>query len=72
VAAEDNAKWVAGGVSEDPETHLTFTWDTSGTQGEQLLLGPAGIAHANVEMQLPGIRRVGPARRNPVGDPLES
>ena len=59
------------GVSEDPEARLTFTWDTSGTQGEQFLLGLVGIAHANVEVQLLGVRRVRPARRDPFGDPLE-
>jgi len=32
----------------------------------------AGFGHANVEMQLLGIRRAGPARRDPFGDPLES
>ena len=34
VATEDDAEWVADGVSKDPETCLTFTWYTSGTKGE--------------------------------------
>jgi hypothetical protein len=71
VATEDDAERVAGGVSEDPEARLTFTWDTGGTQGEQFLLGLAGITDANVEVQLLGICRVRPARRNPFGSPLK-
>ena len=69
--AENNAEWVTGWVSEDPESCLTFTWDPSGAKSEQLLLGLVGIAHANVEMQLLRIRRVRPAERNPFGDLLE-
>lgn len=69
--AENDAEWVPGRVSEDPEACLTVTWDPGGAQSEQLLLGPVGIAHANVEMQLLRIRRVRPAGRNPVGDLLE-
>jgi len=72
VAAEDNAEWVADRVGKDPEAGLPFTGDTSGAKGEQVPLGLVGIGHANVEMQLLGIRWVGPARRNPFGDPLES
>ena len=48
------------GVSEDPEARLTFAWDTSGTQGDQFLLGLIGITDADVEVQLLGMRRVRP------------
>jgi hypothetical protein len=71
VATEDDAERMTDGISEDPETRLTLTWDTSGTQGEQFLLCLVGIAHTNVEMQLLRIRRVRPARRNPFGHPLK-
>jgi hypothetical protein len=72
VAAEDDAEGVTGGVGEDPEARLTFTWLPVGTQREQLLLGLAGISYADVEMHLLGIRRVWPVRRNPFGDPLKA
>ena len=34
VATEDDAEWVADGVSKDPEACLTFTWYTSGAKGK--------------------------------------
>ena len=71
MATEDDAEWMTGGVSEDPKACLALTWDTSGTPGDQFLLGQVGIAHANVEVQLLGIGRIWPARRNPSGDPLK-
>jgi hypothetical protein len=71
VAAEDDAERVADRVSKDSKAGLTFTGCTDGTKGEQFLLGLIGISHANVEMQLLGIGRIRPARRNPFGDPLE-
>jgi len=71
MATEDDAEWMTGGVSEDPKACLALTWDTSGTQGDQFLLGLVGITHANVEVQLLGIGRIWPARRNPSGDPLK-
>ena len=71
VAAEDDAERVADRVGKDSEAGLTFTSDTSGTEGEQFLLGLFGISHANVEMQLLGIGRIRPARRDPSSDPLE-
>ncbi len=69
--AENDAEWVPGRVGEDPEAGLAFTVDTSGAQGEQFLLGPVGVAHADVKMHLLRMRRIRPARRNPVGDLLE-
>jgi hypothetical protein len=63
VATEDDAERVTDGVGEDPEACLAFTRDTGGTQAEQFLLGLVGITHANIEVQLLGIRRVRPARR---------
>ena len=71
VAAEDDAERVADRVGKDSEAGLTFTSDTSGAEGEQFPLGLIGISHANVEMQLLGIGRIRPARRDPFGDPLE-
>jgi hypothetical protein len=40
-------------------------------RGEQVLLGPVGVADADVQVHLLGIRRVMQARRKPVGSPLE-
>lgn len=60
------------GIDEDPDARLTLTLDTDGTQGEQFLLWPVGIAHTNVQMQLLRIRRVRPARGNPIRSPVES
>jgi hypothetical protein len=71
VQAEDDAERVTGGVSEDPEARLSLTWNASGAQGEQFLLGLVGVSDADVEVQLLGMRRVRPARRNPFGDPLK-
>jgi hypothetical protein len=71
VAAEDDAERVTDGIGEDPEARLTLTWDTGGAQGEQFLHCLVGVAHANVEMQPLGIRRVRPARGNPFGHPLK-
>lgn len=34
VVTEDDAEWVTGGVSENPEAGLTFTSGTSGAHGE--------------------------------------
>jgi len=71
-AAEDDAEGVADGVGEDPETRFAFTWDTGGTPCEQFPLGLVGIAHANVQVHLLGMRRVRPAWWNPVSNALES
>ena len=71
VAAEDDTERVTDGVREDTEACLTFTGDAGGAEGEQFLLGLVGITHADVEMQLLGIGRVRPARRNPYGGPLK-
>ena len=72
MAAEHDAEWVTGGISEDPEARLTFPGDTGGTQGGQFLLSLAGIAHADVEVQLLRIGWVRPARRNPSGHSLKA
>jgi hypothetical protein len=72
VATEDDAEGMAGRVGEDPETGFAFTRDAGCAQGEQVPLGLAGIADADVQVHLLGVRRVGPARRNPVGSVLES
>ena len=72
VAAEDDAERMPGRVGEDPEARFAFTRDASGTQGEQVPLRLAGVAHTDVQVHLLGVRRVGPARRNPVGRALES
>jgi hypothetical protein len=34
VVTEDDAEWVTGGISENPEAGLTFTSDTNGAKGE--------------------------------------
>ncbi len=47
---------VTGGISEDPEARLPVAVDPSGTQGKQFLLGLVGIAHPDVEMQLPTMK----------------
>ena len=65
MAAEDDAERVTGGGSEDPEARLMFTRDTSGTQGEELPLGLAGITHADVEMQLLGRASAAEPTRRP-------
>ncbi len=67
MTAEDDAERVTGGVSEDPKARLTFTWDTSGAQGEQFLLGLIGITHADVEVQLLGMRRGQASAAEPIG-----
>ena len=59
-------------VDEDPEPCLRLTWRTSGAKRPELLLGLIRVIHANVEMQLLGMRWIRPARRDPFGDPLES
>jgi hypothetical protein len=42
--AQDPAQETAGiPASEDSRARLTFSWDTSGTQGNQFLLGLVGI-----------------------------
>jgi len=69
--AENNAERVAGGVGESPEARLAFTGDTGRAQSEQFLFGLAGVDHADVQMHLLRVGRVGPARRNPVGNALE-
>lgn len=69
--AEDDAERMTDRIGENPEARLTLTSDASGAQGQQFLLCLAGIAHANIEMQLLRICGVGPARRNPFGDPLK-
>ncbi len=70
-AAEDDAERVPDGVCENAEARLTLTWDTGGAQGEQFLFGLVSITDADVEVQLLGIRRVRPARRDPFGGPLK-
>ena len=45
---------------------------SGGAKGEEFMIGLIGIIHADVEMQLLGIRRIRPAWRDPVGDLLES
>jgi hypothetical protein len=70
MATKDNAKWWPTG--SNPEPCLAVTPDTSGTQAGQLLPGLAGIAHPNVEVPLLRARRIGRARRNPFGDPLNA
>ena len=72
VATEDDAEWMPDGVNEDPEPCLRLTWRTSGAKRPELLLGLIRVIHANVEMQLLGMRWIRPARRDPFGDPLES
>ena len=72
MATEDDAEWVPDGVDEDPESCLRLTWRTSGAKRPELLLGLIRVIYANVEMQLLGMRWIRPARRNPLGDPLES
>jgi hypothetical protein len=62
VAAEDDAERMTDGIGEDPAARLVLTSDPGGTQGEQFLLCVAGIAHANIEMRLLGIRLVRPVR----------
>ena len=69
VAAEDDAERVADRVGKDSEAGLTFTSDTSGTEGEQFLLALFGISHANVEMQLLGIGRIRPSAAGPIRRP---
>jgi len=64
-------KGVTDRIGENPEARLTLAGDTGGTQGGQFLLSLAGIAHADVEVQLLRIRRVRPARRNPLTGPLK-
>ena len=59
-------------VDEDPEPCLRLTWRTSGAKRPELLPGLIRVINANVEMQLLGMRRIRPARRDPFGDPLES
>jgi hypothetical protein len=71
VVAEHNAERVARGVGENPEARLTFTGETGRAQSEQFLFGLAGVAHADVQMHLLRVGRVGPARRNPVSNALE-
>ena len=51
---------------------LAVTPDTSGTRAGQLLPGLAGIAHPSVEVPLLRARRIGRARWNPFGDPLNA
>jgi hypothetical protein len=63
---------MAGRIGEDPETRFAFTRDPSGAQGEQVPLRLAGIADTDVQVHLLGVRRVGPARRNPAGGALEA
>jgi hypothetical protein len=62
--AEDHAEGVPDWVGEDPEACLASAGDADGTQGKQFLLGTVGIAHADVQVHLLGMRRVRPARRN--------
>ena len=69
--AENDAERVADWISEDPEARLAFAGDPGGTQSEQVLFGLVSVAHANVQMHLLRVGRVGPARRNPAGSPLE-
>ena len=71
MVAEDDAEGIADGVGEDPESRFVFTQDTGGTQGEQVPLRLVGVADADVQVHLLGVRRVGPARRNPGGSALE-
>lgn len=71
LAAEDDAERMTGGISENPEARFVLTGGTSGTWSQQFLLGLAGIAHANVKVQLLGMGRVRPVRRNPFSDPLK-
>jgi hypothetical protein len=63
---------MTGRVGEDPQACLALTSDASGAQGQQLFLCLVGVAHANFEMQLLRMGRVGPPRGNPFGDPLKS
>ena len=70
--AEDDAERMADGIGEDPEASLALTSDPGGTRGEQFLFCLVGIAHANVEVRLLGMRRVGPAWGKPFGRPLGS
>ena len=72
VATEDDAEWVPGWVDEDPESCLRLTWRTSGAKRPEFLSGLIRVIHANVEMQLLGMRWIRPARRDPFGGPLES
>jgi len=69
--AENDAERVADGVGENPETRLAFTGDTGSAQSEQFLFGLVGVAHADVQVYLLWVGRVGPARRGPVGGALE-
>lgn len=71
VVAENDAERMADGIGEDPEACLAFAGDTGGAQSEQVLFGLVGVAHANVQMHLLRVGRVGPARRNPAGGALE-
>ncbi len=65
-------KGVTDRIGENPEARLTLAGDTGGTQGGQFLLSLAGIAHADVEVQLLRIGWVRPARRNPSGHSLKA
>jgi hypothetical protein len=71
-AAEDDAEGMPDWVSEDPETCFALAGDADGSQAEQFLLGAVGVADADVQVHPLGIRRIGPAWRNPVGGSLES
>ena len=59
MVAENNAERVASGVGENPEARLAFTGDTGHAQSEQFLFGLAGVAHADVQMHLLRVGRVG-------------
>ena len=72
MVTENDAERVADGIGEDPEAGLPLATDSGRTQGQQFTLGLVGIAHPNVEMQLLGVGRVRPARRNPVRRPLKA
>jgi hypothetical protein len=62
--------WPAGSV-KNPEARLAFTWNTGGAQSEQFLFGLVRVAHADVQVHLLRVGRVGPARLNPVGSALK-
>jgi hypothetical protein len=48
-------KGVTRRVGDEPEARFACTRDKGGTQGQQFLLGPAGITYTDVRLHLVGI-----------------
>ncbi len=68
---EDDAEGMADRIGEDPEACLVFRRDPRSAEGKHFLLCPVGIGHADVQVHLLGVSRVGPPRCSPYGGALE-